>query len=444
VTETASRVELVRTIGRWTLTGLILNSIIASGIFGVPSAVVAKLGALAPLGWVVAAAVIGCIVASVAEVASRFTETGGPYLYARVAFGGFVGGLMGWLTYLVRVTSAAANVNLFVLYLAALWPAAERPLVGAAVTFAFFGGLAWLNVCGVRQGARASNLFIVAKLAPLFLLVATGFFAAFTTGPVAPTYRVTPTAWTWLDAGIPLIYAYGGFEAPLVLAGETKRPTRDVPVALAMALLAAVVVYLLVQMVVLWTLPDAPAHQRPLADAAQVLLGPAGGGLVAAGALLSVYGWCTSSMVASPRVTYAMAVQGDLPAVFAWVHPRFRTPVVSIVTYATISFLLAVSANFLKNLSAATISRMLVYGLICLALPVLRRAEAKGAAAPAAFRLPAGPVFAAIGILAALALVTRLTVRDAVILGLMLALAGINWAVSTAARARRTIRPEAS
>jgi amino acid transporter len=439
VTATGGRPGLVRTIGRWTLTGLILNTIIGSGIFGVPSAVVAKLGSWAPLGWVVGAAIIGCIVAAVAEVGSRFEETGGPYLYARVAFGGFVGALMGWLSYLVRVTSAATNVNLFVLYLAAFWPGAEQPVASATIILVFFGGLAWLNVRGVQLGATASSVFAVAKLVPLLLLAATGFFTVATVGAVAPAYRVSPTAWAWLDAGILLVYAYGGFEAPLVLAGETKRPSRDVPFALGMALLAAVIVYLLVQMVVIWSLPDAPAHQRPLADAARALLGPAGGALVALGALLSVYGWCASSMVAAPRVTYAMAVQGDLPAGLAWVHPRYRTPVVSIVAYVGVSFLLAVSGSFLKNLSVAAISRMLMYGVLCLALPILRRAELSGRVAPPGFRLPAGPLFAGLGVVAAILLATRMTARDAVILGVMLALAGLNWAISTAVRARRRV-----
>src|SRR5690349_22610886 len=95
-----------------------VNSIIGSGIFGLPPLITRQLGAAGPVAWVAAAVFSGIIMLCFAEVASRFTETGGPYLYARVAFGRFTGILMGWLTWLVRLASAAANVNLFVIYLA--------------------------------------------------------------------------------------------------------------------------------------------------------------------------------------------------------------------------------------------------------------------------------------------------------------------------------------
>ena len=115
---------LLRAIGRWSLVALVLNGVIGSSVFGLPSVIGGKLGAMSPLAWLVAALGIGTVVACFAEVASRFSEAGGPYLYAREAFGPFAGFQIGWLLWLARVTAFAALANLLVSYLGVFWPAA--------------------------------------------------------------------------------------------------------------------------------------------------------------------------------------------------------------------------------------------------------------------------------------------------------------------------------
>src|SRR3982750_3931004 len=106
--------ELVRAIGRWSLVALTVNCIIGSGIFGLPAVIAGQLGRWAPIGWIVAAAGVGAIMGCFAEVASRFSEAGGPYVYAGAAFGSFVGIETGWLTWLTRLAASAASANLFV------------------------------------------------------------------------------------------------------------------------------------------------------------------------------------------------------------------------------------------------------------------------------------------------------------------------------------------
>ncbi|HSC76963.1 MAG TPA: amino acid permease, partial [Candidatus Acidoferrales bacterium] len=105
--------RLVRALSRWDLTALVINSILGSGIFGLPAAIIVLLHGASPLAYLVAGGGIAVIVVCFAEVSSRFTEAGGPYLYARQAFGPFVGLQIGWIAWLVRVTSAGANANLF-------------------------------------------------------------------------------------------------------------------------------------------------------------------------------------------------------------------------------------------------------------------------------------------------------------------------------------------
>ena len=118
----APQPQLVRTIGRWALAGLVINGVIGSAIYGLPSVISGKLGSAAPWAWVIAAGLIGIILACFAEVASRFREAGGPYLYVRATFGPFAGLQTGWMAYLARLTASATNANLFVIYLGEFVP----------------------------------------------------------------------------------------------------------------------------------------------------------------------------------------------------------------------------------------------------------------------------------------------------------------------------------
>ena len=143
---------LIRAMGRWTLTALVINSIIGSGIFGLPSVVAGYLGRQSPLAYLVAAAGIGVVIACFAEVASQFGAAGGPYLYAREAFGRFIGLEIGWLLLLVRLTAAAAAANLFTSYLAEFWPAVQEPLTRLSVLAVLIGFLAAVNVRASSPG----------------------------------------------------------------------------------------------------------------------------------------------------------------------------------------------------------------------------------------------------------------------------------------------------
>jgi amino acid transporter len=136
---------LIRALGRWALTALVINSTIGSGIFGLPSVVAGYVGAQSPFAYLIAAVGIGIIIACFAEVASQFGAAGGPYLYAREAFGRFIGIQAGWLLWLVRLTAAAAAANLFTNYLAEFWPNIQQTFPRLTVLAILIGFLAAVN-----------------------------------------------------------------------------------------------------------------------------------------------------------------------------------------------------------------------------------------------------------------------------------------------------------
>ncbi|NOT09441.1 MAG: APC family permease [Gemmatimonadales bacterium] len=158
------RPELVRSIGRWGLTALVINGIIGSSIYGLPSTVSATLGAAAPWAWAAAALLIGVIPACFAEVASRFRDAGGPYLYVRQTFGPYAGLQTGWMAYLARLTASASNANLFVIYLGEFAPGMTGGMRNAVVLTVLLGGLCAVNSRGVGEGSKVSGLLASAKL----------------------------------------------------------------------------------------------------------------------------------------------------------------------------------------------------------------------------------------------------------------------------------------
>ncbi len=423
---------LRRSIGRYALTGLALNAVIGSSVFGLPAVIAARLGPASPWAWLVAAGGMALVVACFAEVASRFHQAGGAYIYARAAFGRLAGIEMAWLTYLVRLTAAATNANLFVIYLAELWPAATGPTESRVILAAVVGPLAAANYRGVGPGLGVSSAFTVAKLLPLGGFVAAGLAIVLlgggaSSGPVVP--EPPPSVSTWLQVVLLLVFAYGGFESALIVLGETTNPRRDAPYALGVALLGCALLYTLVQVVVTATLADPSSSARPLADSARTFLGPGGATLMAAGALISVYGYLAGAMLLVPRLTYAMAEQGDLPRRMGAVHPRFLTPHVSVALFAALVWLLAASGGFLENLTLSAVSRLLTYGAICVALIAFRRGERAGTSPvePPGIRVPAGTAVALLGLAFTAVLAVRMSQRELLVLGVTLLAGALHW-----------------
>jgi amino acid transporter len=414
--------QLIRALGRWSMVALAINSILGSGVFGLPSVVAGLLGAASPAAVLVAGIAMVVIIACYAEVASQFDATGGTYLYLRHAFGRLIGLQVGWMALLSRLTACAAAVNLLVAYLAEFWPAATRPLPRLSVIFLFVGTLAAANYRGAGSGARVSNVSVIAKLAALAVICVAGA-VWLATHPHVPVPSVVAGTHGWLKAMLLLLFAYGGYEAALNPMGEARNPRRDVAFALFTAIAAITVIYTLLQLIVIGALPEAAASARPLADVARVLMGPVGASFIAAAALLSVYGYLSANMLTVPRNLYALAEHGDFPRVFAAVHPRFRTPYVSILVFALLLWGFAQFASFSWNVTLSAVARVLFYGAICAAVPVLRRRHP----GVAALRLPGGLLLPAVGMLICAVLLAGVDFGESAILLATIVAALLNW-----------------
>jgi APA family basic amino acid/polyamine antiporter len=423
VTQTApAGQQLLRAIGRWSLLALAINSIIGSGIFGLPSAVAALIGKASPIAVLIAGAAMGLIMGCYAEVASYFQDAGGPYLYARAAFGRFMGLQSAWMLCLGQVSAPAANANLFVIYLGEFWPQARDPLPRFLILTLLVGILAVINFRGVKAGAQVSNIFTAAKLLPLLAVIFMGM-AVLHTHPQSPGPDVRANVGTWLQAMLLLIFAYGGFETALAPMSEAKNPRRDAPFALIGALIVCTLIYALIQWVVVATLPDPVHSDRPIAEVARLALGRLGAGLVTIGALVSFYGYLSAKILAMPRVPFALAQQGDFPPVFAAVHPRFKTPYVSLLALAIVIWGFALLGEFKWNVTLSATARLFYYAVGCAALPVLRQKQSAGAM----FRLPGGNFLARLGILICLVLITRVDFGQSLILLATIMVAILNW-----------------
>jgi APA family basic amino acid/polyamine antiporter len=417
-----SREKLVRAIGRWSLAALMLNIIIGSGIFGVPANLATAVGRSSPLLFLIAAVAFAVFGGCFAEVASRFREAGGPYLYANTAFGRFFGLQTGWFTWLTRLTASAANANLLVTYLGEFWPEVTAPWPRAMVLTLMIGGLAWINLCGVKFGTVVSNGFTLAKVAALTAFVAGGLIFL-SHHPPAPALAHPAPAEAWLEALLLVVFAYVGFEAALIPAGEVRDPGKDVPIALLCSIGAAAVLFTLIQVVFVYTVPAGVPVDRPLATAARIFGGPIAATAISLGAVISVFGYLAAGLIVGPRVTYALAEHGDFPRWFGRVHHRYRTPHTSILVFAVLLWLLSIFGNFRWNATLSAVSRLFTYGVVCAALPVLRRKLPN----TGTFRLPAGPLLAWLGIAFAVVIASRMGRGELIALAITTAFAFVNW-----------------
>jgi amino acid transporter len=419
---------LVRTIGRWSLVALIINTMIGASIFGLPALIAARLGRLSPIGFLVAFAGIAVIAACMAEVASQFTQTGGPYLYARAAFGRLLAIQNGWLTWLTRIAAVSAVANLFITYLSEFFPGVTQPLARATVLTALIGFLALVNYRGVTGGNRLSNFFTVTKVTLLAFFILAGLAAL----ALRPEIRVHPAATAatssdWFEAVLLMVYSYGGFEAALIASGETRDARKDIPFALFTAIAVTTLLYIAVQYLVIHTIPNPGASGAPVVDSARRFLPQWAVQIVAAGTLVSAYGYLSANMLHTPRVTFAMGERGDFPSFFGRIHPLFRTPYISIVIFAVLLLVFSIAGDFRWNAMLSSVARMFVYGSVAAALPVLRRKQPQAVG----FRLPGGIAFSVLALLFTLVLITRMRRGEFIVIAATAVLAFANWLWAT-------------
>ena len=428
----AAERQLVRALGVRALAATTFNVIVGGGIFGLPSEVAQGLGAAAPVAYVVCAVAMGLIVLCFAEAGSRVSLSGGPYAYVEVALGGFVGFLSGVLLWLVISFATAAVASVFVAALAAFFPALGEGLGRGLLLAILFTVLGVINVRGVRQSTRLIEIVTVAKLFPLVALVLVGILYI---DPAQLEWQRTPAMAEIGRTSIVLFFAFAGIESALVPSGEVKDPARTVPRALFIALIGVTVLYIAIQLVAQGILgPALATESAPLTAAASRIALPFGV-LLGVGAAISTFGHQSGMMLATPRVLFAFGRDGVLPAAFARVHPRFRTPHVAIITQALVCAVLAITSSFGRLAVLATVSTLVLYLVCCIAAWILRRRDVRVEGATP-FKVAGGALVPILAVAVIAWLLSSATAREFLVVGVVLVAASVVYVLSGAHRSR--------
>ncbi|WP_297335161.1 APC family permease [Algoriphagus sp.] len=363
--------KLPRNLGLWGVWMLVVNGLIGAGIFGLPSGAAALAGEYSVWIYAFCALLMLPVILSFAELGSYFRGTGGPIKYGTLAFGGFVGFQGGWLYYLARLISFAANTVLLTDSIAYFIPAAGLGGGRLVTVFLTIFLLSLVNTLGSSQSIKSMTLFTVIKFTVLIGLVFGGFFLlgdAVLPGFTSPV----PPGSDLGAAALLLIYAFVGFEGAIVPAGEAKKPERDMPLGLILGLLIVVILYMLIQLVTLAAVPNLKDSNTPLLDASSALFGEWGAYALMVGVATSVIANLISSMFSATRVTYALALENSLPAWFGQVHSKFLTPANSVIFFGIAAFALAAMGSFRVLAAMTVLSRLFLFIMTCAAVPALR------------------------------------------------------------------------
>lgn len=373
--EKATKTEpgLKREISRLGFAAISLNGVIGAGIFALPAVAAAAGGLFSPWLFLICGLMIMTVVLSMARAASFFSGTGGPLTYVSHAFGPFAGFQVGWLYAFSRVTAFAANINLLLTYAAWFWAPLGQGVTRQIALTLLCAFLTRANVVGLRRGMQAIFVFTLLKLIPLSLVVLLGLTHL---NPEVFTGAGLPAFDSLGETLLVLFYAFVGFEGAVVPAGEARSPQRDIPRALISSVIAITVLYTAIQIVAVSVIPQIGSSKAPLADVSLVLMGSAGAAVMAAGAVFSVGGNCSSIMFNVPRMVYAMSRQNLLPRWFGAIHPRFGTPANAIMFVGGLALFLSLSGSFVWLAAMSTVVRLLVYVACIMALPRLHTALA--------------------------------------------------------------------
>jgi amino acid transporter len=417
--------QLRRDIGFFGAAFLVLNAMIGAGIFALPGKVAVNAGLLSPWLFLAVGVVFLAVVLTFAELSSYFRESGGPVLYAGYAFGPLAGFGTGWVLFLSRMTAFAANANVMAIYLGSLVPWCGEGIGRTAVISIVTLGLTYANILGVRDGVRTMGFFTILKVLPLILLVLLGLQHV-TTGTLIPSASAIID-----DLGgttLLLVYAYVGFETMAVTAGETAEPRRTLPRALIRTVIGTGILYFLIVLVFISVIPAATYADATLVDVGRSLAGTTGAIAITLAAVFSIGGNLAGTMIAAPRLIFALAENRLLPAWFGNIHPRYATPDHSILVMGGLAMVMALTGSFVELAVASSLSRMLSYILCIASLPIIRN-RASDAMKARAYRIRGGYLVPLIGLAICLWLTAQASAENWRTVGILLAIGFVLYAV---------------
>jgi APA family basic amino acid/polyamine antiporter len=370
--------ELPRKLGLLDSLAIVVGIVIGGGIFLVPNLVARNLGSeTSILGvWLFAgvASFFGAL--ACAELGAALPATGGQYVYLREAYGPLGGFLYGWTMFVVartaQVSWMAVTFSLYVSYFVPLNPLASKLLGITAIVV-----LATINYRGVSGGALVQKGLTLAKVLGLMIIIGGAFFFRGNSG--APS-AAAMSQFSLSHFGVALIacmLAYDGWVQVTFVAGEIRDPKRNILRALALGAGICIAIYMLTNLAYLhvMSIPEIAASDHVGASAAERILGPAGGTLVAVIILLSIIGTINGCFLTSPRIYFAQARDGLFFSKFAEVHPRFSTPAFSIVAQAAWAVILLLSGTYETLLDYAMFALWISYALMVAGMMVLRHKQ---------------------------------------------------------------------
>lgn len=358
--------------GLWSIVLLGINSIIGTGIFLLPNRAYALMGPSSLLILLFDAFLAGCLALCFAEVAGFFSRNGGPYLYAKAAFGDFVGYEVGVLKLVVTIIAWAAMAVGFATALGAAFPFFAGDTMKNLIAAVLIGGLTIMNIAGVKISKILNNLMTISKLVPLCVFIAVGLF--FVNGsnftPFVPTHMADGA---FANAAITMFFAYTGFEAIAVAAEDFKDPKKDLPRGIILTMIIVTIIYMLVVGISIGILgPDLAVDKAPIQTAFGHAVGPVGAYFILLGTLFSMGGINLAESFIAPRACTSLAEDGMLPA-FLNRRTSWGTPWASSVVVAILSILLAWSGSFTTLAAISAVSRFTQYLPTVLSVIVFRR-----------------------------------------------------------------------
>jgi amino acid transporter len=380
--------NLKREIGVSALTLAIINITVGTGIFVIPAIVAENLGAAAIVAYFVCGALMFLIALCFAEVGSKVTGSGGTYAYIEAAFGPFWGFLANNLFWFgSSMLSDAAIANGLADTLKYYFPILDQQTYRIMFFVFIFGILAMINIRSVKNGVRFIEFTALAKLIPLLLLVVAG------TGFVSMEnlkWTTTPTIGNIGSASLLLIFAFMGIESPITNSGEIKNPKRTLPQGIFFGIGAVLILYSLIQLVTQGVLGDTIALHKssPLAAVAEIIFGKTGAVLVIVTTSIAMLGSLGGEILSIPRVLYAGARDGLMPKVFAKVHPRFFTPHIAVIFYATMGLIFASTGGFKQLAIISGAATLVIYLGVVLATIKLRKSNSS--TGEKTFQIPGG------------------------------------------------------
>lgn len=375
----AGQPQLLRALGLWETSSIVVGIMIGTAIFIVPAEITREVGSprAALAVWAVGGVLSLFGALSFAELAAMLPQSGGQYVYLREAYGSLVSFLCGWAFFLAVQTGGISVLAVgFAVYLGEFVPLTlwqER--LAAALSIALF---TYINYRGVKEGGRVQTLLTGIKVGAIVALIAFGYALVHGT-PSGGASLMAPSGSRFVSSfGVALVgafWAYEGWNTCTFAAGEVKRPERTLPRALILGTTAVIVLYLGLNLVYYHTLDLSTIAQssRVGAESAVKMFGTTGSQLVSLLVIISTLGSLNGSILAAPRVYYAMAKDGLF---FRWctaVHPRFRTPHVALFFQGLWAIILVAWGTYEQLYTYVIFAAWIFYALAAFAVIVLRR-----------------------------------------------------------------------